>query len=447
MTNNGFLLVATSETHVRAANMAAKSIQDHMPDAQIDIFCDLPKLLDPKLFSQINVMDNPHRRSKVDCLSLSRFDRTIYIDSDVRLVSDLTELFGLMDRFDLAMAHGHARNNPKDNSTWKTSFPPSFPQYNSGVFVYKSENPKVIEFLDYWKNVFHETGFHKDQITLRELLWETNLRLYTLPPEYNVRYAKYLSVWDDKEAVPRVLHFKQFKNEHTPFQGIASLKGNKKTSLFSRIRTKLFRFEHFVPKRKIKQKVFCIGFHKTGTTSLTKALKILGYKTIHGDGTKTWEGADEGKTLTKMIDEGNFDIPTLDMFDAFSDNPYFSIWKELDKRPDSKFILTIRDPDRWIESACKFYKDRRVRHMRQWMFGEYADPSSSPEAKQKWLDAYNAHNDAILAYFKGKDNFLVMDVTKNANWETLCEFLGKPIPRKPFPHVNKTKKAMFGEKI
>lgn len=32
-----------------------------------------------------------------------------------------------------------------------------------------------------------------------------------------------------------------------------------------------------------KNKVFCIGFHKTGTTSISVALKFLGYKTIHGD--------------------------------------------------------------------------------------------------------------------------------------------------------------------
>ena len=142
-----------------------------------------------------------------------------------------------------------------------------------------------------------------------------------------------------------------------------------------------------------------------------------------------------------MIDAGNYDLPTLKLFDAFSDNPYFSIWKELDQRFEGKFILTLRDPEKWIDSCCRFYEGRRVRPMRQCMFGEFADPNSSPEARQKWLDAYNAHNEAVLAHFAGRDDFLVMDVTKQTGWDTLCGFLGLPKPGKPFPYVNKSKTA------
>ena len=33
--------------------------------------------------------------------------------------------------------------------------------------------------------------------------------------------------------------------------------------------------------------------------------------------------------------------------------------------------------------------------MREWMFGRHANPASSPEARQAWLDAYRAHNAAV----------------------------------------------------
>ena len=36
----------------------------------------------------------------------------------------------------------------------------------------------------------------------------------------------------------------------------------------------------------MKAKVFCIGFHKTGTTSLERALEMLGYRVTGPNNTK-----------------------------------------------------------------------------------------------------------------------------------------------------------------
>ena len=49
----------------------------------------------------------------------------------------------------------------------------------------------------------------------------------------------------------------------------------------------------------MKAKVFCIGSHKTGTTSLEVALKKLGYRVTGGFGTKDTFGnaATGGKTI------------------------------------------------------------------------------------------------------------------------------------------------------
>ena len=102
----------------------------------------------------------------------------------------------------------------------------------------------------------------------------------------------------------------------------------------------------------MKAKIFGIGFHKTGTSSLARALTLLGFNTIHGDPRKKPPYGDEGRTLIEMIDKGNYELPTIEKYDAFTDNPYFSIWKQLDSNyPGSKFILTIRDPKKWIKSC------------------------------------------------------------------------------------------------
>jgi len=195
-------------------------------------------------------------------------------------------------------------------------------------------------------------------------------------------------------------------------------------------------------------KIFGVGFHKTGTSSLGHALSMLGYRTVHGDGRSSKHGGDEGVSMIRQIQAGDYDLPTFPLYDAFTDNPYFSIWKELaEKFPDSKFILTERDEEGWLRSCVRYYSGRRIRPMREWMFGEHGDPSSSPEATRTWLTAYRSHNADIKSYFAGSpDRLLVMNVMAGDGWEKLCPFLGAAVPRRPFPHANQTKpKTLCGK--
>lgn len=190
----------------------------------------------------------------------------------------------------------------------------------------------------------------------------------------------------------------------------------------------------------MRAKIFGIGFHKTGTQSLAEALTILGYKTIHGDSPNIPPYGDEGISLTRQIDIGDYNLSTIASYDAFTDNPYFSIWKQLDLYyPNSKFILTIRDSNEWIESAVRYYKNRRVRHMRQWMFGKYANPASSANARDTWVKAYHHHNTNVIKHFKNRaDDLLILDISSGEGWNELCSFLDKPLPKLSFPFKNRS---------
>ncbi|WP_295888478.1 sulfotransferase, partial [uncultured Thiohalocapsa sp.] len=89
-------------------------------------------------------------------------------------------------------------------------------------------------------------------------------------------------------------------------------------------------------------KIFCIGLSKTGTTSLTEALKILGYDAVHWYATKH---------AFRYTDDGGIDIDWdfFERHDAFADTPIARIYPQLDERyPDAKFILTLRDEDAWL---------------------------------------------------------------------------------------------------
>lgn len=189
------------------------------------------------------------------------------------------------------------------------------------------------------------------------------------------------------------------------------------------------------------RKVFAIGFYKTGTTTIYEALKILGYRTINGDKPGSYPGADDGVTLLKQIEAGDYRLPTFDLFDAFTDNPYFHLWREMYAQfPDAKFILTVRDEQPWIESCARFYRNRRVRPMRVWMFGKHANPGAGPESRQAWLDAYRAHNAAVREHFSTRPGqYLEFDPTKMREWRPICELLDRPVPSQPWPHANPTR--------
>jgi len=188
-------------------------------------------------------------------------------------------------------------------------------------------------------------------------------------------------------------------------------------------------------------KIFGIGFYKTGTTTLYEALRILGYHTINGDKLGSYPGADDGATLIRQIDAGDYRLPTFGMFEAFTDNPYFSIWRQIyDLYPDAKYIMTTREEQRWIDSCVKFFRHRRMRPMRLWMFGPHANPAKDAASRQAWLDAYRAHNAAVRQFFASRpQQFFEFDPTREPGWERLCAFLGAPIPERPWPHANPTK--------
>lgn len=100
-------------------------------------------------------------------------------------------------------------------------------------------------------------------------------------------------------------------------------------------------------------KLFCIGFNKTGTTSLERVLLDWGLRMP-----KQLEQED---ILSDVVSTG--DYCTLKAFcqdfDAFQDLPFSqsSTFLGCDALfPGSRFILTVRDPKLWVDSYIRYYK-------------------------------------------------------------------------------------------
>lgn len=173
-----------------------------------------------------------------------------------------------------------------------------------------------------------------------------------------------------------------------------------------------------ITRRKNSPKVFCIGFSKTGTTSLHKALNILGYRALD------WPRAHlEPK-------RGWIDYFNKSKFDAFSDAPLYKpgFFKELDINfPNSKFILTVRNPELLIKSWENYFSKS------PWNIDGMED-------KKRIIKEYNDHKRDVIEYFKEKPSqLLIFDLINGDSWEKLCSFLNKPIPDVNFPYKRKAK--------
>lgn len=213
--NCGVLYIVSGIEHIQMAIHSAQSVRETNPNMPIHLFADIEKQnfqFDKKTtpFTSWENIPNPHRRSKVDYMAQTPFERTLYLDTDTRVVCDLIDVFNLLDQFDVALAHAHKRELEKKQKPVKISLPKAFPQFNSGVFFYK-KNEKTLQAFKQWQEWFYESKLPTDQNTLREILWASDLRIATLPPEYNVRFLKYLLIWTKKEAQPKILHLPFYK--------------------------------------------------------------------------------------------------------------------------------------------------------------------------------------------------------------------------------------------
>jgi len=198
-------------------------------------------------------------------------------------------------------------------------------------------------------------------------------------------------------------------------------------------------------------KVICAGLAKTGTTSLAKALQVLGYNVydfqehyeIHF---QQWLDSFETdrhpnfKEIYQGVDTVT-DVPPAFWFEEISAD-----------FPEAKVILTVRDSeDAWLKSwkehlqlgskMLPFYV-RILFYIVPWMkkTKHFFDTSHhaiygsfNPEATALYRVKYRQHNERVQAVIPA-EKLLVFNVKQG--WKPLCEFLGCDVPSTPFPRVN-----------
>lgn len=154
-------------------------------------------------------------------------------------------------------------------------------------------------------------------------------------------------------------------------------------------------------------KIFGIGYQKTGTKSLHVYIESLGFDMLH----------DIHSLAPEVYTNGDFK-GAIDDYDGII-NMYHSLFIEMDQQyPNSKFILTTRDNDMWWRSV------------REWRNGDYENCGPAghteletagyvgmyksflpTESAAKWHKLFHENN--VIDYFEKMnkvDNLLVLDV-------------------------------------
>ncbi|RKT35272.1 hypothetical protein BXY70_1303 [Roseovarius halotolerans] len=178
------------------------------------------------------------------------------------------------------------------------------------------------------------------------------------------------------------------------------------------------------------RKVFCLGFQKTGTSSVGLALKKLGYsvasyypfRDLASKDTLTWD---------EVTDRA---LSIAESYDAAKDTPWPLLYRELDAAfPNARFILITRNRDAWINSAVKDFA-----HHPNAIHNLIYDCPYPVGHEDTWLARYDRHNAEVKAYFANRpDDFISLDMNQGeVNWDNLCRFLDEPDPGIAWPHAN-----------
>jgi hypothetical protein len=178
-------------------------------------------------------------------------------------------------------------------------------------------------------------------------------------------------------------------------------------------------------------KVFGIGWAKTGTTTLGTCLSKLGYSHQSQD-----------LTLVDELKKNDFRrfYSTLEKYESFEDWPWLIYYKEIyNAYPDSKFILTNRNSLSWIKSYKNMLHNQgnasqKMNEIRKFLYG-----LDFPLVKEiDLINRYERHNEEVERFFEDKKSqLLIVNWEEGDDWKKLCEFLEKDIPNVPFPHSNK----------
>jgi len=205
--DNGVLYVGIDDKYFEQAIASADSVSKYNPNLRTAIITTekMKKKKNCGNFDEIVISEKEWNdvRDKSFNLDKSPFDKTLYMDGDTLVTGDISPVFSLLDRVDIAAAHStHKELITIDN------IPETLPEFNTGVLAYNNDK-NVHDFIKTWNECLSKQikngrphsdipvesgdsleeikafGRKTDQPPFREALYKSDIEFSTLPDEYN----------------------------------------------------------------------------------------------------------------------------------------------------------------------------------------------------------------------------------------------------------------------
>jgi hypothetical protein len=180
----GFVYVATGTGYLDEALRSAESLRRWNPGRRICLISDnAPPTTE--LFDDVVLRADAQHKPIDKLLAIHcPYDRAVFLDTDTRVFDDLSPLFPLLDRFDIAV-------HQDVNRGWNYQLPDvplAFSEFNTGVLAFR-RSPAVEEFFHQWRRNHEQLsrafGFVNDQPAFRQTLFHSTLRIAPLPSEFH----------------------------------------------------------------------------------------------------------------------------------------------------------------------------------------------------------------------------------------------------------------------
>ncbi len=196
----GVIYIATGEKCVNEALVSAASLKRYMPDLPVTLFSDI-HIASEYINNVVSIKEPTNTfEDKIRNIYKSPYDYTLYLDADTYICDDFSELFDLLDNFDIAAAHNYGRRFSTGRYSDK-AITTSFPTFNCGVILFK-KSVKTRELFSGWLRLYlrnkrrqradvnHKKiqgGVLNDQHSFREAVYESDARVCILARNYNLR--------------------------------------------------------------------------------------------------------------------------------------------------------------------------------------------------------------------------------------------------------------------
>jgi SAM-dependent methyltransferase len=201
----GLVYVALGSSFLAEAELAAASARAQMPQLETCLITEAD--VEPPGFGRVIVVEplerdefrallggadapDAHRAffEKIRFLERTPYERTLFLDTDTRVVEPIWELLAALHSADIVAAHAPHRRffrTPRPTAPWFQ------PELNTGVLAFRSG---LEEFFTRWRDLFVRyykgpEAVYSDQSVFAQAVASTDVRVCTVPHEFNCRVS------------------------------------------------------------------------------------------------------------------------------------------------------------------------------------------------------------------------------------------------------------------